>query len=135
MSKLRLFFLLIFDGVGGYLSGEDAGDDGVVLGGGGGYLYGEDGRCRRGAAEAAADRDGGGVVIGDEGGVHRDGVGQDSISLEPVEDAFSGGDGMLFGRVVIRSNVCRSSACLVQLAKMGRATKDSYQECPAVSLW
>ena len=41
MSKLRLFFLLIFDGGGGYLSGEDAGDDGVVLGDGG-YLLGED---------------------------------------------------------------------------------------------
>ena len=27
---------LIFDGGGGHLSGEDAGDDGVVLGGGGG---------------------------------------------------------------------------------------------------
>ena len=63
--------------------------DGIVLGGGGGvgggYLSGEDGRCS------------GGVLIGDEGGVHVDGVGradsgQDSVSLETVEDSFSGGN-------------------------------------------
>ena len=38
------------------------GDGGV---GGGGYLSGEDGRGGRGGAEAAVDRDGGGVLIGD----------------------------------------------------------------------
>ena len=38
-----------------------------VLKFGGGYLPGEDGRGRRGGAEAAADRDGGGVLDG--GGV------------------------------------------------------------------
>ena len=32
---------------------------------GGGYLYGEDARDGRGGANAAADRDGGGVLIGD----------------------------------------------------------------------
>ena len=41
---------------------------GVVLGdgggGGGGYLSGEDGRGGRGGAEAAVDRDGGGVLKG-----------------------------------------------------------------------
>ena len=44
MSKLTLFFLLVFDG-SGYLSGED--ERGGVLvgdGGGGGYLPGEDAR-------------------------------------------------------------------------------------------
>ena len=35
---------------------------------GGGYLSGEDGRVGRGGADAAADRDGGGVLIGDGGG-------------------------------------------------------------------
>ena len=43
-------------------------------------------------------RDGGEVLTEDEGGVHVDGVGregsgQDSVSLETVEDSFSGGDG------------------------------------------
>ena len=43
--------------------------DGIVLGGvGGGYLSGEDGRGGRGGAEAAADRDGGGVLNRDGGG-------------------------------------------------------------------
>ena len=37
-----------------------------------GYLPGEDERGGRGGAEAAADRDGGGVLVGDEVG---DGVG------------------------------------------------------------
>ena len=46
LSKLTLFCLLIFDGSGGYLSGED------VRGG-------------RGGVEAAADRDGGGVLTED----------------------------------------------------------------------
>ena len=51
---------------------------GVVLGGGGGgQLSGEDGRGGRGGADAAADRDGGGVLIGVGGG----------------EDAGSGGGG------------------------------------------
>ena len=35
---------------------------------GGEYLFGEDGRGGRGGADAAADRDGGGVLIGDGGG-------------------------------------------------------------------
>ena len=48
LFKLTLFFLLIFDG--------------------GGYLPGEDGCSGRGGAEAAADRDGGGVLVGDGGG-------------------------------------------------------------------
>ena len=48
---------------GGYLSGKD--------GRGGGYLSGEDGRGGRGGAEAAADRDGGGVL---NGGAVNDGV-------------------------------------------------------------
>ena len=53
------------------------------------------------------DRDGGGVLIGDEGGVHvgREDSGQDSASLETVEDSFletvedsfSGGDGIVLG--------------------------------------
>ena len=54
-------------------------------------------------AEAAAvdicpDRDGGGVLIGDEGGVHVGGVGredsdsgQDSVSLETVDSNSGGG--------------------------------------------
>ena len=62
---------------------------------GGGYLSGEDGPGRRGGAEAAADLDGGGALIGDEGGalVGREDSGQDSVSLETVDDSFSGGDG------------------------------------------
>ena len=47
LSKLTLFFLLIFDS--GYLSGEDV-------------------RGRHGGTEAAADRDGGGVLTEDAGG-------------------------------------------------------------------
>ena len=39
-----------------------------VLKFGGGYLPGEDGRGGRGGAEAAADRDGGGVLVGGGGG-------------------------------------------------------------------
>ena len=68
----KLFFLLIFDG--------------------GGYLSGEDGRGGRGGAEAAADRDGVGVLIGDGGG---DGGGGGYLSGEDsVEDSFSAGDGI-----------------------------------------
>ena len=124
LSKLTLFFLLVFDD--GYLSGEDergeregggvdlerGGDDlggGVGLGGravtikylskltlffllifDGGYLSGEDGRGGRGGAEAAADRDGGGVLNG--GG---DGGGRGSnneIFLVYKEEEDSGQD-------------------------------------------
>ena len=54
-------------------------------------LSGEDGRSGRGGAEAAADRDGGGVLVGDGGG---DGVGYLSrigsevtiLSLETIKD-------------------------------------------------
>ena len=67
---------------------------------GGGYLSGEDERGGHGGVDAAADRDGGVVLTEDEGGVHVDGVGredsdsgQDSVSLETVEDSFSGGGG------------------------------------------
>ena len=64
---------------------------------GGGYLSGEDERGGHGGVDAAADRDGGVVLTEDEGGVHVDGVGredsgQDSVSLETVEDSFSGGE-------------------------------------------
>ena len=80
---------------GGVVFGDGGGD-------GGGYLTGEDGHGGRGGAEAAADRDGGGVLVGDEGGVRVDGVGredsgQDSVSLETVEDSFSGGAGIALG--------------------------------------
>ena len=61
MSKLTVFSL-IFDGVPFLLS---------KVGIGGGYLSGGDGRGGRGGAEAAADRDGGGVL---NGGALNDGV-------------------------------------------------------------
>ena len=60
--------------------GGGRGDD-VVLGGG--YLSGEDVRSGRGGVDAAADRDGGGVLPEDGGGVHGDGG--------------EGGDGVLIG--------------------------------------
>ena len=42
---------------------------------GGGYLSGEDARGERGGADAAADRDGGGVLTEDGVGVQGDGGG------------------------------------------------------------
>ena len=75
-----------------------SGGDGIVLGGGGGGGGGY-GRGGPGGAEAAAYRDSDGVLIGDEGGVHVDGVGredsgQDSVT---VENSFSGSDGIVLG--------------------------------------
>ena len=74
LSKLTLFFILIFDGGGGYLSGED-------------------GHGGRGGAEAAADRDvGGGLTVsdvaGDGGGVHVGSSDNEKMFLEYKELSF-----------------------------------------------
>ena len=61
--------------VGGGGGGEVTGDDGVVLG---------DGGCRLGEDVRG--------VVPEDSGVGREDSGQDSVSLETVEDSFSGGD-------------------------------------------
>ena len=79
--KVNLSFIRVTGGGGG---GEDAG--------GGGYLLGEVERGGRGGVDAAADRDGGGVLTEDEGGIHEDGVG---LSGEDVRGGVEAGGGVL----------------------------------------